>query len=83
MILADENVAAPVVELAQSIPDAQVLDEANRRDVLLRLTGVPMAQRAEMVVRLFREMGAELIGAFTVLDARGRVRLRRLSPRAP
>ncbi|MGK4004642.1 DUF5615 family PIN-like protein [Sorangium sp. So ce1036] len=52
---------------------------AHRGVVLLRLAGVPYAKRAEMVSGLFREYGAELEGAFTVLSADGRVRIRKLS----
>lgn len=47
----------------------------------MRLAGVPHSKRAEMVSALFRECGAELDGAFTVLSADGRVRIRSLSPK--
>ncbi|WP_437834176.1 DUF5615 family PIN-like protein [Sorangium sp. So ce1153] len=54
---------------------------AHRGVVLLRLAGVPYPKRAEMVSALFRECSAELEGAFTVLSADGRVRIRKLSPK--
>ncbi|KYF79796.1 hypothetical protein BE11_23920 [Sorangium cellulosum] len=119
MILADENIAAPILErlradgltvlqvaeIAPTVADSEVLRLAAERNaivltddkdfgelvvregcahrgvVLLRLAGVPYAKRAEMVSALFRECGAELEGAFTVLSGDGRVRIRSLSPK--
>jgi predicted nuclease of predicted toxin-antitoxin system len=44
--------------------------------LLVRLAGVPVARRAEMVSVLFRDCMHDLLGAFSVLSANGRVRIR-------
>ena len=51
--------------------------QAHSGVVLLRLAGTPVAERAEMVSRLFAASMKELIGAFTVVDRDGRVRVRK------
>ena len=45
--------------------------------ILVRLAGVPIPRRAEMISTLLSECMNELDGAFTVLSANGRVRIRR------
>ncbi len=44
--------------------------------VLLRLAGMSPAQRADLVSRLFAQSGPALVGAFTVVERDGRVRVR-------
>jgi predicted nuclease of predicted toxin-antitoxin system len=44
--------------------------------VLLRLTGLPLGAMAETVAAVFRDRGAELLGAFSVVSASA-VRIRR------
>ena len=113
-LLADESVDSPVVErlrqeghqvvyvaeLAPSITDEEVLQQANTRPallvtadkdfgelvfrqgrvhsgvVLLRLAGLPPADKAETVVAALRDRADELLEAFSVIS-RGRVRIRR------
>lgn len=50
--------------------------------VLLRLAGMAMAQRTELVSRLFAGSSADLVDAFTVVESDGRMRVRRASARA-
>ncbi len=50
---------------------------AHRGVVLLRLAGMPAADRAELVSRLFASAAADLVDAFTVVEPDGRVRVRR------
>jgi len=122
MILADENIAGPVVdrlradgvdvlwvtEVAAASRDEDVLDLASREGrilltddkdfgelvvrhgrahagvVLLRLAGMPLARRAELVSSFLRSSLAEIRGAFVVVDHDGRVRIRRPgTPGAP
>jgi hypothetical protein len=45
--------------------------------VLLRLVGLPNASKAEVASEVFRDRGADLPGAFTVLSP-GVVRIRRM-----
>lgn len=49
----------------------------HRGVVLLRLSGMPLDARAELVSRLFAASAAELVDAFTVVEPDGRVRVRR------
>lgn len=51
---------------------------SHRGVVLLRLAGMSPGDRAELVSRLFAASCAELVGAFTVVDREGRVRIRKV-----
>ena len=52
----------------------------HRGVVLLRLAGMPVVERAELVSRLFAASSADLVDAFTVVEPDGRVRVRRAGP---
>lgn len=51
---------------------------AHRGVVLLRLAGMATEERADLVSRLFATEGLNLADAFTVVEADGRVRVRRV-----
>ena len=51
------------------------LGKAHRGVVLLRLSGLPTAVKAETVARVFRDHATELAGAFSVVSS-GAVRIR-------
>ncbi len=84
------SIADPDV-LARAMDDGRVLltddkdfgelvvreGRAHRGVVLLRLAGMPVLDRAELVSRPFASASADLIDAFTVLEPDGRVRVRR------
>ncbi len=86
--IADPNV------LARAVSDGRVLltddkdfgemvvreGRAHRGVVLLRLAGMPVIERAELVSRMFASASAELVDAFTVVERDGRVRVRRAAP---
>lgn len=49
----------------------------HRGVVLLRLAGLSLPERADLVSRLIATSSADLVDAFTVLERDGRVRVRR------
>lgn len=86
--IADPNV------LARAVSDGRVLltddkdfgelvvreGRAHRGVGLLRLAGMPVFERAELVSRLFASASAEFVDAFTVVERDGRVWVRRAAP---